>query len=71
MNIGKSLKIALAQRELKQPWLATKLGLTRQQVSNIANTEHASGTTIDKVAKAFNMEASEFVALGEIDYEQK
>jgi transcriptional regulator with XRE-family HTH domain len=65
MNVGKSLKIALAQREITQAELAEKIGVSGANLSKTANTATASGTTIDKLAKGLDMSASEFIALGE------
>lgn len=65
MNIKKSLKIALAQREKSQTWLAKKLGVTHQSVSKIGATGHSNTRTIETVCKALNMSVSDFIALGE------
>ena len=69
MNIGKSIKIALAQRELTQVWLANELNTSSQNITNYVSKPNLNGTTIDKLAKAFNMPSSEFIALGEIEIE--
>jgi len=65
MNVGKSVKIALAQNEKNVIWLAGMLGTSRVNASRIANSKTASQKSIEKVAIAFNMKPSELIALGE------
>lgn len=65
MNIGKSIKIALAMRDMKQNQLAEKLDKTPRWINQLANSGSASTATIEMLAGAFDMKASEFVALGE------
>lgn len=71
MNVGKSIKIALAQQEKNTRWLSEKMGVQLPQVSKLAVSKHANGSTIDKISEAFEMSSSEFIALGEKDYESK
>lgn len=68
MNIGRSVKVALAQRSKTVTWLSLQLGISRTRASTIANSENASMATIKKMADIFNMPASEFIALGEQEY---
>lgn len=65
MNIGKSIKVALAQRDMKQNQLAERLGKSPRWINLLANSDGASTATIQMLADAFGMKASEFVALGE------
>jgi len=65
MNVGKSIKIALAKRDINQTQLAGKLGFTQVWVNRLANSRTASMTTVETLAQAFNMRVSEFIALGE------
>ena len=65
MNVGKSLKIALAMNEKTQVDLVNELKMTRQQVSRLANNPSANSKTIERLAKSFGLSASEFIALGE------
>ena len=65
MNIGKSIKVALAMRNMKQNQLAAQLRKTPRWINSLANSEGASTATIEMLASAFSMKASEFVALGE------
>ena len=65
MNIGKSIKMAKVERELNFYQLAELMGLSVAQVAALSAKPHASCKNIEKLAKAFNMKASEFIALGE------
>ena len=65
MNIGKSLKMALAKRDMNQTQLAVQMKCTRVWVGRLANSQSASGPTIEQLAAALGMKVSEFVALGE------
>lgn len=65
MNVGRSLKMALAKKGMKQSELASKLKHTRQWISRLANSNNASMATIEAVSSALDMKASEFLALGE------
>lgn len=71
MNTGKSIKIALAQRDWTQRMLAEKLGITEVAVSHLAKGTECSGSRLRSLAKAFNLKVSEFVELGEIHGEDK
>lgn len=65
MNVGKSLKVALAKSGISQAELAKRMGLTHTWVSALANKPKASTATIEALAKQFDMKVSEFVVLGE------
>jgi DNA-binding Xre family transcriptional regulator len=67
MNIGKSIKIACAQKSMKQIELAESLGLTPITVSRMANNkgEALRKETLEELANVFEMPVSEFIALGE------
>lgn len=65
MNVGKSLKMALAKRDMTQTQLALKLNTTRVWISRLANSQSASGPTIEQLAVALDMKVSEFIGLGE------
>ena len=65
MNVGKSIKMALVKADKKQTWLAKQLGISSRQVNKVANSESASGKTIEKMAWVFGMKVSDFLALGE------
>lgn len=65
MNVGKSLKVALARSGISQVELARRMGLTHTWVSALANKPEASTATIKSLSIQFDMKVSEFVALGE------
>lgn len=65
MNIGKSLKISLLKNNMEQSDLAEKLGIHQSNISRIANCKTITTETLERLAVAFNMKVSEFVAVGE------
>lgn len=65
MNVGKSLKMALAKKEMSQAKLAKIYGCRPLWISKLANRRQAEGETIEKLAACLGMKVSEFVALGE------
>jgi plasmid maintenance system antidote protein VapI len=65
MNVGKSIKVALAMRDMKQKELAEVMGVKPASVSQLASQTSCTGETLGKLAAAFGMAASEFIKLGE------
>ena len=65
MNVGKSLKMALAKRDMNQTQLAEKLKCTQVWINRLANSDSASMATVTQLSDALDMKVSEFVALGE------
>jgi plasmid maintenance system antidote protein VapI len=65
MHVGRSVKVALAKQDKTQQWLADKLGVSRTRTSTIANAEDAGSPLLRRLAAAFSMKVSEFIALGE------
>jgi DNA-binding Xre family transcriptional regulator len=65
MNFRKSLKLALIQRDMTQKALAAQLGMRETSMSQLASQSSCTGATLQKIADAFGMKVSEFVALGE------
>ncbi len=65
MNIGKSIKVALAKKGMRGKDLAKKLGVTQSTVSLMSSRETASGAMLIQLAAVFEMPVSDFVALGE------
>ena len=65
MNVGKSIKVALAQKCMSQAVLAKRMGLTHTWVSALAKKPKASTATLEALAAQFDMKVSEFLALGE------
>jgi predicted XRE-type DNA-binding protein len=69
MNVGRSVRIALEQRDLDGRWLSSQLGMTRQRASQLRTRTKANSATIARLATVFNLKVSEFIALGEIENE--
>jgi len=67
MNFGKSLKMAMASKEVSNITLAKDLGVNKTWVSTMRGMKHISSETIEKVAIYFEMKPSEFIKLGESD----
>ena len=65
MNVGKSIKVALAKKDMNQQDLAAKLKVSKPYVSQLAGKEHAGMGTVVLLADAFDMKVSEFLSLGE------
>lgn len=65
MNVGKSIKVALAKREMRSGDLAKILGVTPQTVSTMSSRSTCTGQMLIRLAQSFDMKVSEFVALGE------
>lgn len=65
MNFRKSLKLALIQNDMTQKALAAQLGMRETSMSQLAAQSSCTGATLQKIADAFGMKVSEFIALGE------
>ena len=65
MNVGRSIKVALAKKDMNQQDLAKKLKVSKPYVSQLAGKDHAGMGTVALLADAFGMKISEFLALGE------
>lgn len=65
MNIGRSIKVALAKRDMKQIDLAKSMGCSVAYISKICRSKESGIGTIQKLADFFGMQVSEFIALGE------
>ena len=65
MNIGKSMRVAMAMRGMRSSQLAERLGVAASTVSVMASRRTCSGAVLQKLAAVFDMKVSEFVALGE------
>lgn len=65
-DTGKSLRLALAAANMKNKDLAEKAGISENYVSRLAvGKALIQGEMLDRIASAFGMKASEFLALGE------
>jgi transcriptional regulator with XRE-family HTH domain len=66
MNIGRSLKIALAVRGMTQQELADKLGCAQSNISYwVGRQSQVTMSTVDKLATSLDYKVSEFIELGE------
>ncbi|MGL5486148.1 MAG: helix-turn-helix domain-containing protein [Shewanella sp.] len=65
MNIGRSIKVALAKRDMKPAQLASLMGCSTAYVSKICKSKESGIGTIKKLSDFFGMRVSEFIALGE------
>lgn len=69
MNLKRSIKVSLAQKDRNQQWLAEKSGIAASHISTICTTGNASLPTIKALSDALDMSVSAFIAIGE-DSEQ-
>ena len=65
MNIGKSIKVALATRETNQSELAPVIGIRQERISKIQNSGKCNIESLEKIATGLGYKMSEFIALGE------
>lgn len=65
MNAGKSIKMAMAKRDMTPKDLAEKMDVSRQYVGQLMSSEHIGMGTLNTLSVIFEMKVSELVALGE------
>lgn len=66
MNIGRSIRVACAQKDMTQLDLATNTGVSEVTISKLVNDRvKCKQQTLEAMAKAFDMQVSYFIALGE------
>lgn len=66
MNIGRSIKIAMAYNGFTTSKLANLISMSQPHVSALSNNRHkANIETIERMAGAMGYKVSEFIALGE------
>ena len=65
MNIGKSIQTGMNTNEIDANQLAEQMSVTVSWINAMRNSIHANTKTVERFAKQFGMEVSEFVALGE------
>lgn len=65
MNVGKSIRVAMAMKNMRNSELAEKLGVTQSTVSVMCSRDTAAGQTLKALAEIFEMKVSELLALGE------
>lgn len=65
MNLGISLKVALARSPLNNKALAEMIPTSQQQVSNWITSGAINSRNLQRICELLNMKVSEFIALGE------
>ncbi len=66
MNISKSMKIAMAHKELNQKQLSKESGISQVTISKIAqNNGNPSLEIINKLAQTMEYTLGDFIKLGE------
>lgn len=65
MNIKKSIRVALAQKDMTQGDLAVKVGMTASNMSLLLNRESIPTSRLLEMAQALNMTVVDLLKLGE------
>jgi DNA-binding Xre family transcriptional regulator len=65
MNIGRSINVALAKRDMKRADLMRSFGWSPAYVSKICKSSEIGMGSVQKLSEFFDMQVSEFIALGE------
>jgi len=65
MKLERSLNIAMAIKDRDARWLSKKLRVSIAQVSAIKTSKNPTTDTLQRLADAFEMKPSEFLALSE------
>lgn len=66
MDSAKSIRVALAKKGLKNKWLAEKMDVKPQYITNLCNGGATLGINgIAQVSDIFGVKVSEFIAWGE------
>ena len=65
MNIRKSIKIAMASKDVNQFELAKGIGVVPSQISKWINKGGITVKGLESLAAYFDMSVSEFIKLGE------
>lgn len=65
MNLGVSIKVALAKRGMSHKALADEMGMLQSSLSQMIARGSCPTQTLEKLAGVFGMKVSEFLALGE------
>lgn len=65
MNVGKSIQAGMDIKAMNAKQLAAQMEVTVTWIDNMRNSLHANTRTVERFAKQFDLEVSEFIALGE------
>lgn len=66
MNLGKSIRIGLANKNLTKRWLSERLEVSPGYVSDLCNEKQRPNLErVEQMAQLFGVKVSEFIAWGE------
>jgi len=65
MDISKSIRICLAEQDKNKTWLANQLGVSGTRVSLLLKQDNMESKVIKRLADAFGLQVSAFIAKGE------
>lgn len=65
MNIKKSIRVALAQKDMTQEGLAKLVGMTASNMSLLLNRESIPTSRLSQIAVALDMKVIDLLKLGE------
>jgi len=66
MNLSRSLKVALAYRDMNQTQLAKKMQVSQPYINSLCSGKRQIGMNmLPKICEALKYKESEFIALGE------
>lgn len=65
MDIGKSIRLALAHKNMSKTALASALGCKLPSVTQLCSRDIVKSDMIQKLSDVFGMKASDFIKLGE------
>lgn len=65
MNIGRSINVALAKKDMKKADLAREMDWSANYVTKICKSPEIGMGSVKKLSEFFGMNVSEFIALGE------
>ena len=68
MTVKNRLENILAERGIKQTWLANQVGVTRQTMSNLVKNRYTTSTEIGlKIAYVLNMDFNDIFYLDNLE----
>lgn len=65
MDLGKAIRVAMAQRNMNQTELAALIGTKSPNISLMISRGSSTTDTVKRLADAFEMKVSDFLKLGE------
>ena len=65
MNIGLSLRVAIAKRGINPSQFADDYGWSRQRVHKVLKSKSVSTDLLERLANYFGMTIADFIKLGE------